>query len=195
MIINNITTKFNYGLSISPVSIFIKFAYENEEGHDYSIDALFSELKIIQDKTGCYDIIVEGDFSYSNIYEEFYWVFARMLESMRCNLTIYFDSIEQARALNTRELPSAMYSYYLCQVSNSILKDYIEVWEKSKISESDAIILDLTNSGSIISAEQIIRKHNIKSPIYFNPLNVDPDELLAKGCINVSPLFLEQIWK
>jgi len=194
MRVYSIEIKFNYGLSrVQPVSIFVRFAYPEEKAIDYEIETLLTELKTIQDANKCYDVILCGNFS--DFLEEIYWVFSRLIENGRCILTILVSSEIQVMSLNPKELPSAMYAFLLTDMSNAILKSYIDFWLKLNISENDLIIINEDNFLKLMSIKGLIQRKEIKAPLAFNASKLDAKGLIEGNCLDITPIFWKEIWK
>lgn len=195
MKIHSIETKFNYGLSkTSPVSIFVWFAYEDQYFEEFSISSLLEKLKETQDNTGCLDIIVGGNIS--EYIEDIYWVFSRMISSMRCTLVFFIDSLEQGNSVDIGELPSAMYIFCLdSSVPISAQHSHVKMWEKFKLSENDLIIVDTKKAKEIAGWSKWLKSHEIKVSVGFSSSRVEPNALIEYGCIDVIPIPMDKIWK
>jgi len=115
-------------------------------------------------------------------------VFSKLLESMRCSLSVIIQS-EAELKLFGNNLFSANYVYILSD-RLSITKNY---WKDINILEEDLLIFDVNGIKDLKALREYILNKGIKARLGFNVSSVSSFEVTDWGIVDLIPVPLNLI--
>jgi hypothetical protein len=190
LLLESIKLKFNYGLSKQfPVSLFVKLAMpESSYKEIHDISSLYDTIKKTQTDIGCYHVVLYDNLDRLENVEEIIWVFSKLLESMRCSLSVIIQS-EAELKLFGNNLFSANYVYILSD-RLSITKNY---WKDINILEEDLLIFDVNGIKDLKALREYILNKGIKARLGFNVSSISSFEVTDWGIVDLIPVPLNLI--